>query len=67
MKITDLKLLVECASRHGEVVQVTSGLISAKVRLLRLGFIEEHRIWEHAVRITVAGDKFVASLLNIEP
>ena len=65
MKLTDLKLLIDCCV--GEHTRVAYGFDLAKKRLLRLKLIEEDPQWRGFVRPTDAGFKFVEKLLEIEP
>jgi len=65
VKLTDLKLLIDC--HIGEITRVPYGFDLANKRLLRLKLIEEDPQWEGFVRLTNAGFKFVEKLLAVEP
>jgi len=65
MKLTDLKLLIDCCV-DGHVL-VPYGYDLAKKRLLRANLIEENPQWRGCVRPTDSGFKFVEKLQAVEP
>jgi len=64
VKLTDLKLLVDCANA-GKAIIVRPGLFSARLRLLRYGLIEANPMWGDEVRITTKGVAYVDALLAV--
>ena len=68
MKITDLKLLVDCAYRNLDpIVYVPPSLGAAKTRLVKARLLEENPQQKGAVRITMLGLDFVDRLLEFRP
>ena len=69
MKLTDLKLLVDCAAPDpwNKLHEVTVGFVAAKKRLVARGLIEENPQWLGCVRITDAGQRFVEEILSDHP
>lgn len=67
MKLTDLKLLVDCAHADSDGVLVGPGFSAAMKRLLRRKLIEENPNWLGLVRLTRAGSVLIEKILSDHP